>query len=115
MAEEGAPVPLTPSRTSPLGPSLVGGLTDYDRRLVALAEKSVAQAMAKQPAWLTDAQREAIRYEMMADLLLDPRGLAMLEGLVDGPALEASDEVDRSGRPLPISRADDDEGSGELG
>lgn len=90
----------------PLVPRLDSGLTDYDRRLVALAEKSVDEAMKKQPAWLTDEQREAIRYEMMVDLLIDPRGLALLESLVDGPEVDESDKVDRAGRILPLNPGD---------
>ncbi|MEL6209286.1 MAG: hypothetical protein AAFR44_03745 [Pseudomonadota bacterium] len=95
----------------PLIPRLDTGLTDYDRRLVALAEKSVDEAMKKQPTWLTKEQREAIRYEMMVDLLIDPRGMALLESLVDGPEVDESDKVDRAGRLVPL-KPDESEGTG---
>ncbi len=98
----------------PLIPRLDSGLTDYDRRLVALAEKSVDEAMKKQPAWLTDEQRKAIRYEMMVDLLIDPRGLALLESLVEGPEVDESDKVDRAGRILPL-KPDEGESTGSGG
>ncbi|MEM6792270.1 MAG: hypothetical protein AAGA56_26130 [Myxococcota bacterium] len=79
--------------------SLEDELTEYDRRLYAMAEELVEQAMASQPAWmkssLSEAQRDEIRENLFVHLMVDERGLAMLEDLIDGPRVAQSDEVDR--------------------